>query len=550
MNPGKIDTLKTMLVAWRQAASVIAPLQWNCFYQKGAFDSFFDPATVHRKRGAEVRIVLLSQINAHFGVGPPPVVVNEGQNEENDGERKKKRLPKMIPGLIDVLAPLKAALGSAEVQMVRDQVLGTLNSFISNRQNDFRQAVFGSSVSEEQRHALLIINKMKAWFDLKRELWIEGTPIDAQTRRLARNMMSQIMRRHGKPRFNRIGMVVDKRIATLEGRHDSSSFDLWLKLRVAGLREQRLADGREGADGFLAIPIKSYDRFNARKGTRKLSFQIIEDGHTGDISIGVITDVGEAFRASREEYASNANGPLALDFGLKTMFATEHGDLLGRDFMRKLQALDKTLSGIAWHVQRAGKKPRSSKRYVQHTERARGYIKTEMNRIINRLIETKRPSHLYLERLNFQSSSLSRRMNRLLQNCGRSVLQTKLQSLKDQYGIETTEVVSAYTSKICSCCGYVDKRNRPTQEQFRCKWCGKTMHADVNASRNIGSERFRSFPVFQPGIRKAVLKMLVNDHLERNKREPGCPSDPRLTNPYFKEWAEDVRLSQTRCLTA
>lgn len=449
----------------------------------------------------------------------------------------------MIPGLVDVLAPLKAALGAAEVQMVREQVLGTLSSFISNRQNDFRNAIFGSTVSDETRHALLIVNKMKAWFDLKRDLWIEGVLIDVETRKLARNMMSQIMRRHRRPRFNRIGMVVDKHIATLERSQNSSSFDLWLKLRVAGLKENRKEQGLSDADSFLLIPIRSYERFENRKGNRKLTFQIIEDGHTGDISIGVITDVGETFRVSREDYASKANGPLALDFGLNTMFVTEDGDLLGRDFKRKLEAIDKTLSGIARHVQRAGKKLRSSKRYVQHTERVRGYIKTEMNRIINRLIETKRPSHLYLERLNFQSPNLSKRMNRLLHNCGRSVLQTKLQSLNDQYGIETTEVVSAYTSKTCSCCGYVDKRNRPSQEQFRCKWCGKTMHADANASRNIGSERFRSFPVFQLGIRKAVLKMLVKDHLERSKREPGCPSDPRLTNPYFKEWADNVRLS-------
>ncbi len=66
----------------------------------------------------------------------------EGEEEK----KERKRLPLMIPGFKRSLAPLKAALGAAEVQMVREQVLGTLNSFISNRQNEFRQAVFCSTV--------------------------------------------------------------------------------------------------------------------------------------------------------------------------------------------------------------------------------------------------------------------------------------------------------------------------------------------------------------------------------------------------------------------
>jgi putative transposase len=534
MNSGKIQTLKAVLKVWRKSASVIAALQWNCFFQNGAFNPFFDPATVYRKQGAEARLGILRQINQRFDIHPIAL-------EEESKDKKRKRLAAMAPGLDDILAPLKASLGACEVQMVTGQVVGTLNSYISNRQNDFRQAVYGSSVSDEQRYALFVINKMKAWFNMKRELHVEGTLIDMSTRRLARNVMSQIVKSHRKPRFNRIGMVVDQRIATLSKSDAGTSFDMWLQLRVAGLKESRKAAGKSNPDAFLHIPVNGHGYFNARKGERKRSFQIIEDRHTGAITIGVITDVGEAFEASREVYASSANGPLALDFGLKTMFVTNDGDLLGQDFMRKLKALDRTLSGIARHVQRSGRKPRTSKRYVQHAERTRGYIKTEINRIINKLVTTKQPTKLFMEKLNFQSSNLSRRMNRLLQNCGRSVLQTKLQAINDQFGIETTEVVSAYTSQTCSCCGYADKRNRPNQEQFSCKWCGNKMHADVNASRNIGSERFRSFTVFQPGIRKAVLDALVHEHIERNKRRPGSPSDPRRTNPYFKDWEPEVR---------
>jgi putative transposase len=174
--------------------------------------------------------------------------------------------------------------------------------------------------------------------------------------------------------------------------------------------------------------------------------------------------------------------------------------------------------------------------------RLRGYIRTELRRVLNRYVEVRKPSQIFLERLNFSSPDLSRRMNRILQNCGRSVVRPKLQALKEEFGVETTEVVPAYTSQTCSCCGYVDRRNRKTQANFACVWCGRVLHADVDASRNIGSERFRSVGSSMRDVRKNVLDILVTWHAERNSGEQGAPSDPRLTNPYFTDRKTLVRL--------
>lgn len=41
------------------------------------------------------------------------------------------------------------------------------------------------------------------------------------------------------------------------------------------------------------------------------------------------------------------------------------------------------------------------------------------------------------------------------------------------------------TSRECSMCGYVDKRNRRTRDDFRCLRCGHAGPADHNAARNI-----------------------------------------------------------------
>ncbi|MEU9851798.1 transposase [Streptomyces sp. NPDC047974] len=53
-------------------------------------------------------------------------------------------------------------------------------------------------------------------------------------------------------------------------------------------------------------------------------------------------------------------------------------------------------------------------------------------------------------------------------------------------GVPLVYVDPAYTSRQCSECGHIDRRNRVDQATFACRACGALMHADDNASRNIG----------------------------------------------------------------
>ncbi len=52
-------------------------------------------------------------------------------------------------------------------------------------------------------------------------------------------------------------------------------------------------------------------------------------------------------------------------------------------------------------------------------------------------------------------------------------------------GVPLVYVDPAYTSKQCSECGHIDRRNRVDQATFACRACGVIMHADDNASHNI-----------------------------------------------------------------
>jgi putative transposase len=59
--------------------------------------------------------------------------------------------------------------------------------------------------------------------------------------------------------------------------------------------------------------------------------------------------------------------------------------------------------------------------------------------------------------------------------------------LEDKASGRVEKINPAYTSQTCSSCGHRDPESRESQSRFRCRACGQTLHADVNAARNIAA---------------------------------------------------------------
>ncbi|GAB6182933.1 RNA-guided endonuclease TnpB family protein [Thermodesulfovibrio hydrogeniphilus] len=190
----------------------------------------------------------------------------------------------------------------------------------------------------------------------------------------------------------------------------------------------------------------------------------------------------------KEEYIPETP-VIAIDLGLSTLFVTDRGDLFGRQFIDKLKYYDRRITTLASNRQRQGLKTRS-KRYDRRVREFKEFLKNEINRCLNRIISIYKPAKIVVEKLNFQKSMLSRRMNRLLGWFGESLITQKLKDLEERYGIEIEYVNSAYSSQTCSVCGYVDKKNRTTQSEFKCRMCNTRLHADVNAFKKPASEKF------------------------------------------------------------
>lgn len=490
MNAGKADIVHKIIDRHRRAAPLVAREQWRLFFEAGDFDPIADSKVTKMDAGSD-----------------------------KDRRTAETEVIKRTVG------------SSARAQMLRRQVVGQLRSWISNRVNEFRDVVEASGLDERTQHMLHAINVRQAWH-MPGAVTFGSTKkiITDDIRRLARRILKAVMARHRRPSWACLPVQLDQREATLLPSRlatQDGRVTHWIEIVAAGV-------------GRTCVPLIGTPPFMARKGPRANTIQISRNRERR-LAFGVVTDVTDACAASRAAYKPKTE-TLAIDFGLTRMFATDRGDLIGRDFLKRVSSIDATIQGIARHAQRAGTKLRDCDRYQKHVGRMRGLVTTEVGRVLNRLVETHAPSELLLERLDFSNPVLSRRMNRLVQNCGRSVVATKLADLAERFGIVSEEVDPAYTSQRCSSCGHVHPSNR-SGDRFVCRRCGLTLHADVNAARNIRQRR--SLPVLdeaqlRPGSdarslrgRWRTLEALRQDFERRHPEEhrlrrwPGCRSRGR-----------------------
>src|SRR5690606_665468 len=266
---------------------------------------------------------------------------------------------------------LAAVIGAANrLQMVRYQVVGILASFLSNRQNDFARMVERSSLSKETKHQLHFVNRWKAWFSREPLTMKDGNEIPVETRALARRIMRRVLSRHRKPDLSRINMVIDQRCASV-AESDGAAFPLWLRFST-------MERGRK-----IEIPLRSNPYFEKRQGDRKKTVQVNE--RDGRLYFGVVTDIGAACAKRIESYQPRCE-EIALDYGLRTLFATDQGDLLGRGFIARLRYYDERISRLAAYRQKHGMRTRSP-RYDREVNRLRGFLRSEIGRVLNRLVE-------------------------------------------------------------------------------------------------------------------------------------------------------------------
>lgn len=384
-------------------------------------------------------------------------------------------------------------LSSRQVDSVHTQVYGALSSWQGQLKNAVRETITGSTLDDETRTILYRVNSWCAWYakELTLPMSVNKTTgevkhgratgknwdiaddliVPQEALRLMRHIAKRCTRKHASlPNLARVrSMGMDKKIAQLERAKEGNSFDWWVRVST-------LENGKP-----VRIPLRGNKYFNEAAG---------EVGRFVQISLK--NDDSIQFTLQKKAQVSDQRPDtgtwLGLDFGMKALFATSDGRLLGHGALPHLKELDEQSQALQKALQKQGISRKTNKRYQALQHRMRAYIKNEVNRLLNSLARDD-ISGLVVENLDFRGGGLSRTTNRLLTRLGRGAIKDKLKSLTEDYGVAVVEVNSAYTSQQCSSCDYVNAKNRSTRDNFHCRFCGNKLHADVNGARTVLSRR-------------------------------------------------------------
>ncbi len=424
-----------------------------------------------------------------------------------------------IPQFID-LSSIKSNLSERYKQTCASQVRGILMSYISNRQNDFKEIIYKSSLcDEDQKIKLLFINKYHKFFD--EVVLMRKKEIEPETIKLARKIFHHLLKVNRLPRMNSISMALDEKVAVVAESNNNSLVGYWIKLSTLTPKKP------------IMLPVARNKYYEAVKATRANFIQLNKD-RDGYISVSFIKDVVPEQIAFKTDKVS-------IDLGLTNLLTFNEGSMYGRTyFSSRLKDYDKKISTLCSRLQRNKVRPRSSRRYRKLVDSLRAFLKNEIGRVMNKSLNRFMPKHIVVERLNFQSQRLSKRLNRLIGNFGKSIVKAKLNDFSEKYGTTIEEVNPAYTSQTCSSCDYVAKKNRRSQSVFICACCGLKLHADINAARCIDARS--SSPIANIYKSKAfILDKLVTRFIERQVSHYSLAKITQC-NPYFRPYSDQIAL--------
>ncbi|MFE5862585.1 RNA-guided endonuclease InsQ/TnpB family protein [Streptomyces virginiae] len=132
----------------------------------------------------------------------------------------------------------------------------------------------------------------------------------------------------------------------------------------------------------------------------------------------------------------------------------------------------------------------SAKRLLKKRSRKEARHTADINHIVSKTIVTaaERTGHgIALEDLTGIRSRVRLRKDQRtsLHSWAFAQLAAFIEYKAKRAGVPLVYVDPAYTSRQCSACGHIDRRNRRSQATFACRACGFLANADDNASHNI-----------------------------------------------------------------
>ncbi len=408
---------------------------------------------------------------------------------------------------------------------VQNQVVAGLDSWLGLSKQVICQIIAHSELPDETKADLWWLNRCNAHYakEATVPVWIypddvrtdsgERRSAPPETLALLRTMMKHVRRHrvHVPQLWRSRTMALDGTVAQVTPAR-GGMYELWVRISTLDVGHP------------VWVPLKKNQFFDDAPGELS-NFAQVTVSRDGALKVTLVK------RSNRASPVTTGKD-ISLDWGLNSMFASDLGDQLGRQFYPWLRKVDAQLTKLTAELQRRGIKPKTNARYRRFNQRIREYVRNEVDRILNRLVKRYGVKSITLETLDLRNGSLSRRMNRILTRAGRAAVEEKLKSMSETQGIEIHEVNPAHTSRECSGCGFVSKLNRKGPH-FVCGFCHKRLNADTNGSRTISLRRSQGLQ-YPYASRQTVLRRLDARFEARWGLKPGDAEKLRLAKERRK----------------
>lgn len=399
------------------------------------------------------------------------------------------------------------------------QTVGVLKGFIEKVKEAFVKLVTKrKAFLLQEKMYLCYINKYNKWF--AESVSMKKNPIPQKYLQLAKQIFKHFLKKFKKPNFDNMPLMLNHNVAQISqeildnDKHDATYADFWINVST-------LEKGKP-----VLVPLFCNEYFLQQDGDIKKFVRISREQN--DLNFALVMDI------EKKEYTPLTD-KIGVDIGLINLFATDQGHLFGHSLYPYLKDLDAQIQKLEKERRRRGLSVKS-KRYDKLICKLRNFLKNEMFRCLNRLVELYRPARIVLENLDFLQPNMSKTMNRLIRRFGLRFIKEKLELLKENYGIEIEYVHAAYTSKCCSECGYISPTNRKDRDTFICDFCHTNLYSDVVGARNVLVRSSRAaFDIYKG--KQDILRELTSSFLKKHDASSKRPHSWTRTlvanNSYF-----------------
>lgn len=224
---------------------------------------------------------------------------------------------------------------------------------------------------------------------------------------------------------------------------------------------------KKGIDIVLHRPIK---------GTIKQA--TISRTPTGKYFVSILCETGEENTLKNKVTENNTIG---IDLGIKTFLVTSDGE-----FFDNHKSLKKSLSKLKYTQRKfsTNKGKRTKQKLSAIHEKVANQRKDFLQKVSSKLIRENQS--IAIEDLNIKGMLANHKLAQSISDCSWSMFVDMLKYKAEWHGVNILKIGRFEpSSKMCSCCGNVNKELKLADREWTCKSCNSVLDRDVNAAINI-----------------------------------------------------------------